>query len=97
MTTRSLEGPVEQMLDNTMKEDGVRAVILVDSLGLCVASRGPVSPDASGLILALSRQAQILTEASTEEQENQVVTKIETSQGSIYIRTGSSYIVGVYK
>ncbi|KAI9230692.1 MAG: hypothetical protein DHS80DRAFT_28583 [Piptocephalis tieghemiana] len=80
-----------------MKEDGVRAVILVDGLGLCVGSRGSVTPDASGLILALSRQAQTLTEATSEEQEKQVVTKINTNKGSIYIRSGGSYIVGIYK
>lgn len=50
-------------------------------LSLPSLARGSVTPDASGLILALSRQAQTLTEATSEEQEKQVVTKINTNKG----------------
>ncbi|KAG6935369.1 late endosomal/lysosomal adaptor, MAPK and MTOR activator 5, partial [Chelydra serpentina] len=89
----SMEGTLEQHLEDTMKNPSIVGVLCTDSQGLNLGCRGTLSDEHAGVISVLAQQAAKLTSDPTDVP----VVCLESDNGNIMIQKHDSITVAVHK
>ncbi|SAM03310.1 hypothetical protein [Absidia glauca] len=88
-----METELNTTLDNIAGKDGVKGVLIADTAGLCLGSRGIASPESAPFITSVASASRSLQQ---EPSETDPTITIDYGNSKVIIRNHTGFALAVY-